>query len=1799
MFNRNIIESPYYHTLEQALLAARGLLASFIHDPDFSQKAALIFGTGVDVEALRGFVEELVKADFSASSIEGSASNNTSILPRIEIRSASEINHARGAFAGATNTIYLSEEFLEENNANIEAIAAVLIEEMGHAIDFQVNASDTQGDEGELFADLVRGVVVSEGELQRIKGEDDSAVITIDGQTLQIEQSTFNLGLIQGYKEFDDYVDFNDSGDIWIFSTASTGGQNDYVAIYSDFTNVDFVLEIRNSNNQFIRGSDDNDYRDNYEEVSLANLPQGTYRAVVYNKFGTNIPYPFGANYTLEIDAPQVLPDLTPYQASGWNDKLVISTQQGTKTDAIQITTNDTIYIDWSYINQGTGWLPNAIGIRLLLDGTAINTWTDNWSNTSPLNSNAFRLPIEDFQIAPLSAGNHTIRLEVDYLNQARESNENNNFFEKVFTVKSPAGVKISESNGGTSLSEDGLTDSYTVVLTGKPTSNVTLNIAPDNQSTTTPASLIFTPSNWDIPQTVTVSAINDSVVEGSHTTTITHTVVSTDSQYNGISAAKVVAAIADNDNKLILIQNAGNINVTEGGTSVSNAYFVQLTSAPTSNVTVTINTDGQSTVNSSTTTTLTFTPANWSITQGVTVAAVDDAVVEGSHTSTISHQVSSADSRFNGIAIDKVMVNVIDNDQAGLKITETGGSTNITEGGATDTYQIQLSSQPTANVTVSIASDSQSTATPVSLNFTPSNWNTAQTITVTAIDDTAIEGSHTSKITHTLSSTDSRYNGITVPSVTAAIADNDRAGVTISQSNGNTSLTEGGAPDSYTVVLAGKPTADVTITVSPDSQSTITPSSLIFTVNNWNTPQTVSVSAVDDTDVEGNHSSTILHTVSSSDSNYNRIIVDSVTATITDNDGNASKAGLEIIESDGSTNLAEGGASDTYTIALKSKPTANVTITIAPDKQSTPTPTSLIFTPDNWNKVQTVTLQAFDDSGIEGTHTSIISHNISSTDPNYNGLVTDKVVAKVEDNDVTNINSVLNKSNPAFKLIGLDLVRQDSRFKGIDGSKIGVVVIDTGIDATHPLLKNNVKIIGDLVRQKNEAQFGKDENSHGTHVAGTIGSIDPNIGIANDVNLIGMKTGGLNGTDSLSPDAVKFALQWVLQNHQQHNIKVINMSLGGGFFNNPNDPRLKAHPYFNEVQALMKAGVTVVASAGNDYADYDPQQGSGAPGIFSTFNVGAVYDENEGSLGYRDQKTGQPVGDRTTAADRHTFFSERPSLYNNVIFAPGAMITSTVPSTASNKGIGDKPGTSMAAPHVAGVVALLQEAAFQFGGRYLSTTQVQEIIVTTADKIFDGNDEDTTVKVTNKEYPRINAYKALNKVYEMFAGGGGGGGNPTDPNGTLTNAFVISQPLDNAKNIFFSETIGADGSVNVGGKDVDIFKFELTIATKLKIETLAASSNQTQSLSLLDFFSENGESFLINSLEIDQQNTFQTVDVNNSITPTNTILRLFDSNGTQLAINDDKATNDVFSSITIDLKPGTYFTGVSGFDNSKYDPKVAGSGVAGFKGDYQLSFSLAGGDPNGLLSTATPLNILQDSSRSPIQRLHVIGSDNVSFNNKTGVFEKGISVGPSDVDLFVVDVPDNGKLFLDIDTPENVAQYFSNLSYVDSLIRIFDDKGNQIISNDNNLFKEPNEPFPKLKKEEKAIDTTKTIGLDGNEGHLFDSFIQLDVTRGQKLYIGISDKANLAYDPNVLTGRDSSGKGGYYQLFVDFINNDLNGAISQATDNWKIDVDRGVQYVAGKIGIDGRLGIDVGDRDVDFNRIRSTTGGWLEVEIE
>src|SRR3989442_1504682 len=212
-----------------------------------------------------------------------------------------------------------------------------------------------------------------------------------------------------------------------------------------------------------------------------------------------------------------------------------------------------------------------------------------------------------------------------------------------------------------------------------------------------------------------------------------------------------------------------------------------------------------------------------------------------------------------------------------------------------------------------------------MSVTFTSANWNTAQTVTVTGVDDFGVDGAVPYTIvTAAATSTDGVYNGMNAADVGVTNTDNDTASITVIPTSGLTT-TEGGGTATFTVVLTSQPTANVTIGLSSSdlTEGTVAPASVTFTSGNWNTAQSVAVTGADVFVVDGSVAYTIVTApATSTDGVYNGMNAADVAVTNTDDD----TAGIAISPTSGLTTTEVGGTA-TFTVAPMSQPTADVTI--------------------------------------------------------------------------------------------------------------------------------------------------------------------------------------------------------------------------------------------------------------------------------------------------------------------------------------------------------------------------------------------------------------------------------------------------------------------------------------------------------------------------------------------------------------------------------------------------------------------------------------------------------------------------------------------------------------------------------------------------------------------------------------------------------------------------------------------------------------------------------------------------------
>ena len=561
--------------------------------------------------------------------------------------------------------------------------------------------------------------------------------------------------------------------------------------------------------------------------------------------------------------------------------------------------------------------------------------------------------------------------------------------------------------------------NTYTVKLQTQPTTTVTVTVSSDDTgaatATVSGSTLIFTASNWETEQTVTVEGVDDGD-SANETVTVTNT--ASDGEYEGVTAS--VRVTVDDDDKPGITFTPASLTVGEAGVGT---YGVRLNAAPTADVTVAIsssNPDVTVMPNS-----LTFTSSNWETEQTVDVTAAEDADA-ADDTANLRHRPSGGG--YGSGQNKDLIVTVTDYDTAGLMLSTT--TLTVDEAGQ-NTYTVKLQTEPTVTVTVTVSSDDPGAATATvsgsTLRFTASNWDTEQTVTVAGVDD-GDSANETVTVTNTASG--GEYAGVTA-SVRVTVDDDDKPGITFTPA----SLTVGEAGvGRYTVRLNAAPTSDVTVAISSSNPDvTVMPNSLTFTSSNWETEQTVTVTAAEDADA-ADDTANLTHRPSGGD--YSAGEAKDFMVTVTDDD----TAGLVL---SATTLGVDEAGQNTYTVKLQTEPTVTVTVTVSSDD---PGAAEVIFSPlrftaSNWDTEQTVTVAGVDD-GDSANETVTVTNTASGGE--YEG-VTASVRVTVDDDDKPGITFT-----PASLTVGeAGVGRYTVRLNAAPTSDVTVAISSSNPDVT------------------------------------------------------------------------------------------------------------------------------------------------------------------------------------------------------------------------------------------------------------------------------------------------------------------------------------------------------------------------------------------------------------------------------------------------------------------------------------------------------------------------------------------------------------------------------------------------------------------------------------------------------------------------------------------------------------------------------------------------------------------------------
>jgi hypothetical protein len=506
---------------------------------------------------------------------------------------------------------------------------------------------------------------------------------------------------------------------------------------------------------------------------------------------------------------------------------------------------------------------------------------------------------------------------------------------------------------------------------------NIELNGSATRGTDYTLPSLVFTIPAGQTTAEQTVAIRNDQIDEDLETIELSLT-EPTNAQLGAPNTLNIT--INDDDNAGVIISPPGGLLTSEAGGSAS--FTVRLQSQPTADITLsfTSNDPSEGTVAP---TTLIFTAANWDFARTVTVTGVDDAVNDGDIGYFINAVATGADPIYSTIAITPVGVTNTDNDERGITINPTSGLV-TTEAGGTANVTLSLNSQPTANVIITfiLTETNEGAVAPSPITFTPANWNTPQIVTITGVNDNIDDGDQLYIITTNVTSTDADYDNFNLADLTVTNVDDETAEIVVNPTGGLVT-TEAGGTASFSLVLRSEPTGDVVInsTSSDPGEGTVTPA-VTFTAANWNVPQIVTVTGLNDNLVDGDIPYTINLAVTSPDPLYNTYPLVAVGVTNQDNDA----AAIVVGPPSGTTTL-EAGTTVTFNAVLTSEPAAPVTINLTSDDTSegTVAPATLVFTAANWNIPQVVTITGVDDGFADGNIPYNIIFAVTSPDPLYN----------------------------------------------------------------------------------------------------------------------------------------------------------------------------------------------------------------------------------------------------------------------------------------------------------------------------------------------------------------------------------------------------------------------------------------------------------------------------------------------------------------------------------------------------------------------------------------------------------------------------------------------------------------------------------------------------------------------------------------------------------------------------------------------------------------------------------------------
>ena len=332
-----------------------------------------------------------------------------------------------------------------------------------------------------------------------------------------------------------------------------------------------------------------------------------------------------------------------------------------------------------------------------------------------------------------------------------------------------------------------------------------------------------------------------------------------------------------------------------------------------------------------------------------------------------------------------------------------------------------------------------------------------------------------------------------------------------------------------------------------------------------------------------------------------------------------------------------------------------------------------------------------------------------------YSQLMASGNVARIYSDEILNVQ--MNDVAPQINASSVWLRQINGN--NLTGKGQTVCVIDTGV-------LNHDALLGRIVNQKcycyisgsgNCCPNGQatdtnayDDNGHGTHVAGIIASNDATYkGVAPEVNIVAVKV--CNAAGGCSSSDLASAINYCVSNAATYNISAISISIGGSASHGTQcDSTLSVMT--SAINSAASSGILVSIAAGN----YNHNNGVSWPSCVQTATAVSAVDKSDVIQDYSNRAPG------ITA-----------------LLAVGGSGSRPVTSLSSTSGFAGMYGTSMAAPQVAGAVAIIQQYSLAYNNQKMSVDEIENLLERTGDVTVDSG--------TGNSYPRMNIGNALNAV--------------------------------------------------------------------------------------------------------------------------------------------------------------------------------------------------------------------------------------------------------------------------------------------------------------------------------------------------------------------------------------------------------------------------------------------------------------------